>query len=279
MLSQWQCIQKNIGTWDGSFTQFSPDGEQIKDTPSVLTLEEAEPGKTMQLTLKRTLPGGETDVTKRSFSSPGPAPYVYFFESGSFTQGSAQWTAFTQFGAEMCLTLGDRRARFVIMYESSVSGSAQLKYVVLIRETQTEDAQFSEPKITLAQIQGSWKGTLSALYATMAPATTGSSQWEMDQDSLSCRDEFGENSQTLQLSLEQNNSDKVVLLKGALDYRLMTLPNGTYCLVPREITKATEFRIEVGWLRETGERSRLIRYYDSRGVWVQSALIEDKLKD
>jgi len=279
MLSQWQCIQQNIGTWYGSFTQFSPDGEQVKDTPSVLTLEETEPDKTMQLTLKRTPPGGETNVTKRSFSAPGPAPYVYFFESGAFTQGSAQWTAFAQFGAEMCLTVGDRRARFVIMYESSVSGSAQLKYVVLIRETQTEDAQFGESMMTPAQIQGSWKGTLSALHATMAPATTGSSQWELDQDSLSCRDEAGENTQKLQLSLEQNDSDKVVLLKGELDYRLMTLPNGTYCLVPSEIEQATEFRIEVGWLREDGERSRLIRYYDSRGVWTSSALIEDSRID
>jgi hypothetical protein len=164
------------------------------------------------------------------------------------------------------------------MYESSVSGSAQLKYVTLIREIKTEGDQFGEPKMTPAQIQGHWKGCLSALHATMAPATTGSSQWELNQASLNCRDEFGENAQTLKLSLEQNDSDQIVLLKGELEYRLMALPSGTYCLVPSEINRATEFRIEVGWLRE-GERSRLIRYYDNRGVWVHSALIEDSLQD
>lgn len=279
MLSQWQCIQQNLGTWYGSFTQFSPDGEQVKATPSVLTLEETEPGQTMRLTLKRTPPGEATDITTRSFSAPGPAPYVYFFESGAFTQGSAQWTAFSQFGAEMCVTVGDRRARFVIMYESSVDGSARLKYVVLIRETQTEGKPFSEPAMTPEQIMGSWTGTLSALHATMAPPTNGSSKWQLDRDSLHCQDTFGEHAEKCLLRLEQSSSDNTVLLKGDLDYRLMSLPNGTYCLIPETIEKASEFRIEVGWLREGGERSRLIRYYDSRGVWTHSALIEDTRKD
>lgn len=277
MLAQWQCIQQNVGIWYGSFTKFSPAGEQLKDTPSVLTLEETEPDKTMQLTLKRTPAGGTTDVTTRSFSAPGPAPYVYFFESGSFTQGTAQWTAFAQFGAEMCLTVGDRRARFVIMYENDASGSTRLEYVVLIRETKTKGAQFGEPAMTLAQMTGSWKGRLSALHATMEPATTGFSQWQLDHASLSCQDNFRENTEKLLLTLEKSDSDKIVLLKGELDYRLMTLPNGAYCLVPSVIEKATEFRIEVGWLQEDGERSRLIRYYDSRGAWTTSALIEDQL--
>ncbi|MEL6456600.1 MAG: DUF3598 family protein, partial [Cyanobacteria bacterium J06623_5] len=116
MLSQWQCIQQNIGTWHGTFAQFSPDGDLVKETPSVLTLEETQPGQRMQLTLERTPDGGTTDITRRSFSAPGPAPYVYFFESGAFSQGTAQWSKFGQFGAEMSLKVGDRRVRFVIMY-------------------------------------------------------------------------------------------------------------------------------------------------------------------
>ncbi|MGB3788799.1 MAG: DUF3598 family protein [Phormidesmis sp.] len=280
MLTQWRCIQQNLGTWYGSFTRFSAEGEPVKDTPSVLTLQETEPDKTMQLTLKRTPPGETTEVTTRSFSAPGPAPYVYFFESGAFTQGSAQWTAFAQFGAEMCLTVGDRRARFVIMYESGVDGSAQLKYVVLIRETQTEGAHFLEPAMTLDQMTGEWTGTLSVLHATMEPMTTGASEWRFDRASLCCQDTFGETAEKLSLTKEQNGSDggsagNVVRLKGELDYKLMTLPNGTYCLVPGAIAQAAEFRIEVGWLRQDGMRSRLIRYYDHRSVWMRSALVED----
>ncbi|MEM8502063.1 MAG: DUF3598 family protein [Cyanobacteria bacterium P01_D01_bin.1] len=278
MFSQWQCIQQNIGTWYGSFTKFSPEGEQVKDTPSVLTLEETDPGKTMRLTLKRTPPGGTTDVTTRSFSAPGPAPYVYFFESGAFTQGSAQWTAFAQFGAEMCLTVGDRRARFVIMYESGMNGSAQIKYVVLIRETQTEGTYFKEPAMTPGQMMGSWAGTLSAVYATMEPTATGASKWQFDQTSLICQDAFGENTEKLLLKLEQNDASQSVSLKGDLAYKLMCLPNGAYCLIPEAIEKASEFRLEVGWLRAGGRRSRLVRYYDNRGIWHSSALIEDRQK-
>ena len=277
MLTQWQCIRQNIGTWHGSFTRFSPEGEQIEDTPSVLTLKETEPDKTMQLTLERTPPAGTTEVTQRSFSAPGLAPDAYFFESGAFTQGSAQWAAFAQFGAEMCLTVGDRRVRFVIMYESSVNGSAQLKYVVLIRETQTKGVRFSEPAPTPTQMTGEWTGTLSALHATMAPMTIGSSQWHFDHASLCCQDTFGETTEKLLLAKEQDESG-VLLLKGKLNYKLMSLPNGTYCLVPEAIGKAAEFRIEAGWLREDGMRSRLIRYHDQQGVWMTSALIEDQQK-
>lgn len=280
MLSQWQCIRQNIGTWYGSFTKFSPDGEQLKDTPSVLTLKETKLDQTMQLVLKRMPTGGTTDVTTRSFSAPGPAPYVCFFESGAFTQGSAQWRAFTQFGAEMCLKVGDRRARFVIMYESGVDGSAQLEYVVLIRETQTDGLQFSEPVMIPEYIMGNWQGTLSVLPATMSPMIEGVSAWHFDPSSLKCRSTFGE--QVVQLLLtkeltkEQTALDDIVLFKGDLDYRLISLPNGTYCLVPSAIEKATKFWIEVGWLRADRMRSRLIRYYDPRGVWTHSALIEDR---
>ena len=289
MLSQWQCIRQNIGTWYGSFTQFSAEGELLKDTPSVLTLLETEPDKTMQLVLKRTPPSGATEVITRSFSAPGPAPYIYFFESGAFTQGSAQWTAFAQFGAEMCLKVGDRRARFVIMYQSGVDGSAQLDYVVLIRETQTEGAQFIEPAMTASQMTGNWTGTLSALSASMEPLATGSSEWRFEQSFqsyfLRCKDAFEDNlgdqasgaqTKKLLLSGKQTHLDNVVPLRGKLDYRLIALPNGTYCLVPNVIQKAAEFRVEVGWLRSDGKRSRLIRYYDSRGVWTRSALIEDR---
>lgn len=288
MFSQWQCIRQNIGTWYGSFTNFSAEGELLKDTPSVLILKETELDKTMQLVLKRTPPGGTTNVTTRSFSAPGPAPYIYFFESGAFTQGSAQWMAFAQFGAEMCLKVGDRRARFVIMYKTSVDSSAQLDYVVLIRENYIEDAQFIEPAMTAAQMAGSWTGRLSTLSASMGSVATGSSQWNFDQSSenysLRCKDVFegklgdiASEKQTRELFLagEQTLSKNVVLLKGNLDYRLILLPNGTYCLVPDAIKKAVELRVEVGWLRADGRRSRLIRYYDDRGVWTHSALIED----
>ena len=280
MKPQWQCIKQNIGTWKGSFTKFSPDGEQIKDTPSVLTLEETEADKTMQLTLERWPEDGTADVTERSFSAPGPAPYVYFFETGAFSQGSAQWRAFSQFGAEMSLKVGDRRSRFVIMYRSTPENTTEIEYVTLIRETQAGGTQFTEADMTPEQMQGTWTGTSTVLFATMEPPTTGTSQWTLEDATRSCSHSFNEQSNTLSLTrtTSSNRSPHQPLkLEGELDYQLMPLPNGTYCLLPHQIKKDTAFQIEVGWLRENGDRSRLIRYYDNRGVWMISALIEDRL--
>ena len=38
-ISQWDRLLKNAGVWQGSFTQFSPEGQLVKDTPSKLILE------------------------------------------------------------------------------------------------------------------------------------------------------------------------------------------------------------------------------------------------
>ncbi|MGB3296885.1 MAG: DUF3598 family protein [Phormidesmis sp.] len=309
MTSQWQCIQKNIGTWQGSFTQFSPDGEQLKDTPSVLTLAETEPGKKMQLTLERSPLGGSTETTRREFTAPGPAPYVYFFESGAFSQGSSQWAAFGGFGAEMSIKLGDRRARFVIMYEGTSDGTSPIKYVTLIRETRTGGSQFTELDLTPAQIMGSWRGTSSVLSASMEPMTAGHSNWTLNHSALNCQDAFErevdkaaeEEIKALLLTHHYDHSvlslSRPILLEGELTYQLMPLPNGTYCLMPHTLKKDVEFRIEAGWLssqkgrsqntasaadrpqKAALKRSRLIRYYNSRSVWTHSALIEDHLEE
>lgn len=278
MKTQWQCIQQNIGTWHGSFTKFSAKGEQLKDTPSVLTLEETEADKTMQLTLERTPADGATDITKRSFSAPGPAPYVYFFETGAFSQGSSQWTSFGQFGAEMSLKVADRRVRFVIMYSSTVEGNSEIEYVTLIRETQKGGTQFTAADTTPSQLIGEWKGEISMLYATMAPQAEGTSRWSFEGKVLECSDTVGEDSKALFLESSSDadlHSNEPLLLNGGLNYQLMPLPNGAYCLIPHVIKKGVEFRIEVGWLRESGERSRLIRCYDSHGVWTETVLVED----
>ncbi len=291
MKSQWYCIQQNIGTWHGSFTQFSPEGRQIKDTPSVLTLVETDPGQKMQLTLERTPLNASPEVTRRDFSAPGMAPYVYFFESGAFSQGSAQWAIFGQFGAEMSIKLGDRRVRFVIMYDSTSDGMSCLKYVTLIRETQAGGTPFTEPSVTVKQLTGNWKGEADVLYATMAPMTTGESFWQLT-DELICQEQLDKATQVTQsLSLIRQGQAAVaeqtpIILKASgegLIYQLMLLPNGAYCLLPQCIQKDYAFRVEVGWVRpvdgpvDAWVRSRLMRNYDSRGIWTHSVLIEDAL--
>lgn len=301
MISQWRCIQQNMGTWHGSFTQFSPEGEQVKDTPSVLTLEEIEPGEKMQLTLERSPASGSKDITRREFFAPGPAPYVYFFESGAFSQGSSQWAAFGQFGAEISIKVGDRRVRFVVMYDSGGDGTSSIKYVTLIRETQAGGTQFTEPDMTLTQLLGQYTGSMSVLHATLEPMSVGTSLWTFtstsEQAGLTAKETVArettdkENDETnwQTLLLQSNHSEQGLHSKRptlltapdeqGLVYQLMPLPNGAYCLLPATLRQSIAFRIEAGWLRTDGNRSRLIRYYDSRGVWTHSALVEDRLED
>lgn len=298
--SQWQNIRQNLGTWHGSFLQFSPEGKQISETPSVLTLEETEPDKTMALTLTRTPTDGREKVNRLTFTAPGPAPYTYFFESGTFSQGSAQWSSFGQFGTEVSLKVGDRRVRYVIMYEGTTHYTSTIKYVTLICETQTGGTQFAETTLTAKQLWGHWQGTSEILVATSGEITGGASDWQFTHDlSLICQENVDrpntnhENQPALNqpaLSLLGDRSGLLTLenvlslkemsegsLKGALTYQLMLLPKGAYCLLPQEICLEQAFRIEVGWLGEDGRRERLIRYYDNRGVWMASSLITDRL--
>jgi hypothetical protein len=39
MRSQWERLLQNLGVWKGSFSRFSPQGELVNDTPSVVSLE------------------------------------------------------------------------------------------------------------------------------------------------------------------------------------------------------------------------------------------------
>ncbi|RPH89996.1 MAG: DUF3598 family protein, partial [Chroococcales cyanobacterium metabat2.561] len=39
MLSQWECLLKNLGQWQGSFTRLSPQGDLIEDTPTLVSLQ------------------------------------------------------------------------------------------------------------------------------------------------------------------------------------------------------------------------------------------------
>lgn len=305
MTSQWQNIRQNIGTWHGSFTQFSPEGTQVSDTPSVLTLEETALDATMALTLTRTPADGPEKVNRLTFTAPGPAPYIYFFESGAFSQGSAQWSSFGQFGAEVSLKVGgDRRVRYVMMYEGTTHYTSKLKYVTLICETQPGGTAFAEPTLTPDQLLGHWQGTAEILTASTGEITVGTSDWQLTNDlALTCKESSdGANTahetqpsltlagnrqatfpveNVLLLTETVKDTEKRGTVKGteetALTYQLMLLPKGAYCLLPQEICREKAFRIEVGWLGSDGRRARLIRHYDARGVWMASSLITDRL--
>lgn len=269
--------------------QFSAAGKLTKETPSMLTLEETEPDKTMALTLERMPTGEPKKVNNLTFTYPGPAPYTYFFESGAFSQGASQWSSFGQFVTEFSMKVGDRRIRFVIAYQGTPSYTSTINYVTLIGETQTGGTPFKAEALTLEQLMGTWKGSGERLASTTGNLEKGSlSQWQLDtaagsQVSLRCEEQLGQVTHCVEFvrgeARDASSAEgKVVALKdeaAAIDYQLMLLPQSAYCLLPQEIRRDRNFRIEVGWLSENNERSRFIRYYDKRGVWTHSAQLTD----
>ena len=277
---QWACIKENVGIWNGSFLQFSADGEVVKDTPSVLTLEETTLNQTLSLTLERMPEGEPKKVNHLTFTYPGLAPYTYFFESGAFSQGAAQWTAFGQFVNEYSLKVrDDRRVRFVVAYDSTQRYTSAIKYVTLICETQTGGSQFNPAAIAFEEVLGEWTGTGEALMVDVFKPDCRDA-WTLTEESLLCHEQIEESQYTLSLEHPEVSSNQAVVhftgADGALDYQLMLLPKGAYCFLPKEIKQDSPFRLEVGWISEDSVRSRFIRYYDKRGVWTHSALFRDE---
>ncbi|MBD0363613.1 MAG: DUF3598 family protein, partial [Coleofasciculus sp. C3-bin4] len=99
MPSQWECLLKNLGEWQGSFTRFSSQGEQLEDTPSVVSLEGLNENQTIRQTLRFLPPDQPVDEKVLEYSSLNRS--VLFFENGAFSQGSMQWAPFSEFGAEL----------------------------------------------------------------------------------------------------------------------------------------------------------------------------------
>ena len=92
MGSQWENFLQNLGEWHGSFTQLSPRGEVIQDTPSIIALEGLNDNKTVRLKLQRFYPNpsgvGAPEVREivREYQNLGRD--ILFFENGAFCQGN-----------------------------------------------------------------------------------------------------------------------------------------------------------------------------------------------
>ncbi|MGC9524130.1 MAG: DUF3598 family protein [Limnospira sp.] len=61
MRSQWENFLTNLGDWQGSFTEISPGGDILKDTPSRLMLEGLQDNQAVRLTLQRFPPDSPFD--------------------------------------------------------------------------------------------------------------------------------------------------------------------------------------------------------------------------
>ncbi|QYO63006.1 DUF3598 family protein [Leptolyngbya sp. 7M] len=165
--SQWSNLLQNLGAWQGSFTQISPDGTIEADSPSLVTLAGLNDNRTVRQTIQK-------------FSSTGAVIYdrvleysslnrgVLVFENGAFSQGSIQYGPFSEFGAELGFIDGDRRLRIVQLFDKA----SQLAKITLIREHR-QDTSIAESlppiqppiqPLTPEQLVGEWQGESVTLY-------------------------------------------------------------------------------------------------------------------
>lgn len=272
--SQWDCIRANLGEWRGSFTQLSPVGEVLQDTPSLLTLEEDAEQTRITLTLVRSPGDAPPDQMVREFRHPGPGPGVPFFETGAFSQGSLFWSPFGAQGTELALTGRDRRLRLVQLYDTN-----QLRSLTLIREVRVGSGATESLALTVDQLLGIWEGEAVTLYPDGGVSAVSRSQLTLhrqgDRLDQSLEVEGPTGSQAI-ASCARIEGSALYFDQGSQAVRVLLLPGGASATGPVTIQRQQPFFLEAGWLLEPGYRQRLIRRYDTKGDWLGVTLVQER---
>ncbi len=272
MRSQWENFLLNLGEWHGSFTQFSPLGEIVKDTPSILQLEGLNDNKTVRLCLRR-FPPSPDGITKppvdelvRQYQSLGRD--IRFFDNGAFSQGTIQLAPFSQSGAEFGFLTENRRLRLVELFDPD----GNLEQLTLIREKRAQTDTVEPPQLTVEALLGTWKGEAITLYPDLRSPDRFSTQMQLQLDntgrlnqSLTFADQTFSSTARIEGSIlyfDQGSTTKVYLL-----------PDGASATVPQQVKLRQALFFEAGWLVHPHERQRLIRRYNNKGEWESLTLV------
>ncbi|GAB4234339.1 MAG: DUF3598 family protein [Stanieria sp.] len=270
MLSQWDCLLKNLGEWQGSFTRLSPQGEETEDTPTIVTLEGKNNNKTVHQVV-RYLPANEPprDLVLE-YSSLNST--ILFFENGAFSQGSMQWGPYSNFGSEFGLIDRDRRLRMVQLYNTS----SQLDRVVLIREKLPHSNTPERPPLTIEQLLGEWQGEAVTMYRDLREPDTFTTHLQIEKlDSNHICQKLSFNNQTI-TSQARIEDSRLLFESGSLPVQILMLPDGASCNCPLEIKSGHNFVLEMGWLLQPNLRQRIIRSYNEKGNWLNCTLVIER---
>ncbi|MBD2176877.1 DUF3598 family protein [Pseudanabaena sp. FACHB-1998] len=283
MRSQWDCLLQNLGCWQGSFTHLSKQGEVLNDIPSETSLELKDDQSTMRQVVRRFYDGQPQDLVLeyRSLNKS-----TVFFENGAFSQGSLQFSPYSDFGAELGLIHGDCRMRIVILYKQS-----QLDSLTFIREHLPNSPTPERPALTLEALLGKWEGeavTIAAdwLEPESTPTTT---EWKREGDrvnmSLQMSSPSGNqkfdsiahvdplNSHILHF---QQSPQQISSQSQDLGIQTIFLPDGASITCPQAIVNRQQFRLSISWLLEPNLHQRMIRSYDSKGGWSSISLVTER---
>jgi hypothetical protein len=274
MLSQWDKFLKNLGRWEGSFTNFSPTGIEIKNIPSRLSLEGLDNNKKVKLNLTRFPFNEEKKELNLEFTSLNKS--ILFFENGAFSQGSIQWSPVAEFGAELGLIVGDRRLRLVQQYNQQ----SELTNLTLIREKSPHSTTPERPPLIVDQLIGKWEGEVTTIYPDLRPANYYKSYLEITRQSenkLLQSLTFGSSGNEHTITSEAIiNGSKISFENSPLPVQILMLPDGASCNCPLNIKPQIPFVLELGWLLDSNTRQRIIRTYSAKGEWINLTLVQEK---
>ena len=274
MENNWNNFLKNLGEWRGSFTRISLEGEILDSTPSILTLEGLEENQLVRFRLRRFAQGNYDSEPSQDYVQDyrSVGNQIIFFETGAFSKGPFQFAPFSQFGAEYGFVAGDRRLRFVQLYDQD----GNLSSLTLIREFRQGSNAQERPNLSLEQLLGTWEGTAEIVYPDWTPSESLSTRLEIQKingDRLQHKLSFGQHTIT---SIARIDENKLIFEDGATPRQILLLPDGTSTNAPLKLELRTSFFVEVGWLVEPNERQRLIRSYNEKGQWVHSTFVRER---
>ncbi len=285
MKSQWDCVLENLGEWVGSFTVFSPQGEEIEDIPSVISLVGKGGNTSIELVLNRFYPivgSSELESKQIAMSFSAPDPGAVFFDTGAFSSGQFAVNLGVRSIGEFCLVGIDRRCRLVQVYNSSL----QLERVTLIREQRQGTNAPERPLLAVSDLLGTWScseasGILDGRSVPSVPKKTKSIfittdrgyQWDDDVlISVTASSDWAK--PTLRERVLQFDSPGERLRqRDEQSYQMLLLPDSAYSICPIQIIPGHPFYLEMGWLLSPGLRHRLIRGYDNTGKWNSTSFI------
>jgi len=274
MENNWQNFLKNLGEWRGSFTRVSLEGQVLDSIPSILTLEGLEENQLVRFRLRRFAQGSYDSEPSQDYVQDyrSVGNQIIFFETGAFSKGPFQFAPFSQFGAEYGFVAGDRRLRFVQLYDQD----GNLSSLTLIREFRQGSHAQERPNLTLEQLLGTWEGTAQTVYPDWTPSETFSTRLEIQKinsDHLQQKLSFGQHTITSTARIDRN---KLIFEDGTTPRQILLLPDGTSTNAPSKLELRTSFFLEVGWLVEPNERQRLIRSYNEKGQWGHSTFVRER---
>jgi hypothetical protein len=271
MKSQWDCLLENLGSWEGSFTRLSPQGELLEDIPSIVSFTGLNDNQLMRQIVRLEPPNQEPTEKVLEYSSLGRNTLL--FNNGAFSQGSIQFAPYAEFGAELGLIHGDRRLRLVQLFDPQ----SQLRGLTLIREKLAGSTTEERSPLQVDDLIGTWHGEAVTIYPDWRSPTSYSISLKIwrDNDRLHQKLTFGDGAGHTIASSAQIDGSRLVFDRSPLPIQVLLLPDGASSNCPLEIKTRQPFVLEVGWLLQPDLRQRLIRSYSDKGEWLSLTLVTE----